>query len=154
MAVNIPIDNAVIDFTQITSLLATLQEHDNLFTSLTGSNMATITAINSNLTSTPNPPQYISASNLGFVGVKYMTQLADGNARATVSFGTTFDSAPIVTATAKLVGTSSTAFPVVFLTDIQNGQCSIAIHDTSGGKAKVTVEVQILAMGLAHKTIA
>jgi hypothetical protein len=156
MAINTIVDNAVIDFTQITSILETLKSHDDLYVTLAAGNMASIQVVDSTSNQTPAAPAYISAGNLSFAGVKYGCQLSAGKATATgVKYGgVAFGATPVVVATAKLIGTSSTIFPTVHLTDIQGDSCSFIVHDTSGAKSSAIVEVQILAFGLATKTVA
>lgn len=141
MAINTDfIDNAVIDFTQISNLLQTLKSHDELFMKFANGAMGSVKVDAATAKDVP-------AQSFQLASVSYTDKMSQGTLKpaGAISFGKTFNGTPIVTAT---VTSSNTGIsPVVYLTDVSSTGCTIIARDLSTAKYSGSVTINILAFG-------
>jgi hypothetical protein len=147
LAVNTTVDNAVIDYTAITSILQTVKSHDDLFVQFsTGSlgNIATDTVSGASVTPTPHP---IPATLFLMQGATVQGNLSNGNAVVKVVWGQSFGSqSPIVTATP--VMNVSTASLSTYIQSIDNTTgATIIINNSDSATKTAGFTLHVLALG-------
>jgi len=146
LAVNVTVDNTVIDFTAIQSLLQTVKSHDDLFVQFSSGSMGNIvmneTATTSSTPTTTASP--IPASSFLMQGVQASGNLSSGTCTFTVYWGENFGGTPIVTATPQSTNSNSTAYAYVYSVDTT--KAVIVVNDT--GSSTGSVSLNVLALGV------
>jgi len=147
LAVNTTVDNAVIDYTAIASLLQTVKSHDDLFVQFSSGslgNIATDTLSGGTVTTSGNP---IPASSFLMQGAQINGTLTNGNAVVKVLWGQAFGGTPIVTATP--VMTPSTASPSTYIQSIDGTTgATIVINNNDSATKTAAFTLQVLALGV------
>lgn len=145
MAVNTTVDNAVIDYTAIASLLQTVKSHDDLFVQFSSGSLGNI-AVNESANGDASQVNAtaIPASNFLVQGVQAQGTLSGGSCSFTVYWGEAFGIAPIVTATPQIQNSNSRA--TALISSVDTSKATIVVYD-SGSTAGAAVLLNVLALG-------
>jgi len=140
VAVDTTVDNAVIDYTAIASMLQTIKSHDDLFVQFSSGSLGNLY----NGTSS----QTVPASSFAVAGVT-LTGTLNGKGTAVVPFkyGLQFGTVPVVTSTVYILG--NTNAPISYLSkapDLSGGE--ITIVDKNNATSSAPYTLYIMAMGI------
>jgi hypothetical protein len=146
MAVDTTIDNAVIDYTAITSILQTVKSHDDLFVNFTNGSMGQL----NDADDSANGNKTVAATNF-FVAAASKTAVYKngGISSLPISFGKSFGQPPIVTVTAYASGNSNAA-PICYLSKPPSldGVEVTVIDPLNKGNSSIQCTINVIAFGI------
>ena len=134
MAVNITVDNAVIDYTAITSILQNLKSHDDLFTQIATSNVVDfVTYPTANASTNPPTTSPLAIGAVLMEAVQATGAISGKTASVTVKWSSPFLNAPVVVATPMYSNVSSSPAPSVYISTVDTSGATIIVSDSSVG---------------------
>ena len=147
MAINTSVDNAVIDFAQISNILQTLKSHDDLFQAVITNGIGNyVEDTNATTTTGAGASTPIPANALLICTATRSVTLASGAASGQyMPFGQTFSSTPVVITSVTTAQTNSRPFSWVTSSTTQGATVSIA---DVAGKTSSPVTINLIAIGV------
>jgi hypothetical protein len=146
MTINTSVDNAVIDFAQISNILQTLKSHDDLFTSVISNGLGNFvddtnaTTTTGAGTSTPIPANAL----LICTAARSVTLAGSAISGQYMPFGQTFSSTPVVITSVTTTSTSSR--PYSWVTAVTPQGATVSVSDVAG-KTNAAVTINLIAIG-------
>jgi hypothetical protein len=141
MAIDTTIDNAVIDYSQISSLLQTVKSHDDLVVKLSAGSLGSITQAGS------NNPIFLTPSNFHLAATQAYVNVKNGaGTSSAIPFGKTFTSPPVVVVTAFYAESKANLFAQLIELPTTDS-CKVAVGQVGGSNISGSVLVNIMAFG-------
>jgi hypothetical protein len=142
MAIDTTIDNAVIDYSQISNILQTVKSHDDLFVKLSTGSLGSFTAAGSTAATSS-----LSPSNFHIAGVQAYVNVKNGaGTSGAIPFGKIFASPPVVVVTCQYAESKANLFAQLIELPTTDS-CKIAIGQVGGSNLSGSVLVHIMAFG-------
>ena len=141
MAIDTTIDNAVIDYTQISNLLQTVKSHDDLFVKLSTGSLGSVTPAGSTSPTTLSPSNFHVAGIQAYVNVK-----SGAGTSGAIPFGKIFASPPVVVVTCQYAESKANLFAQLIELPTTDS-CKIAVGQVGGSNISGSVLVHIMAFG-------
>jgi hypothetical protein len=138
------VDNTVIDYTAISSMLQSIKSHDDLFLQLSNGSMGSITKVGK--AGTAGVTSTIPASQFTIASVQLSDTLQKGTWTGTVNYGQSFIDVPTITTTVFVSNATGTA-PVAYLSKVPGTtECTVTIVDAKGASVQ-PFTLHLLAFG-------